>query len=101
MSDFEVCIVGGSRVVVSGELDMATSPQVTGAIERLTGSGARRIVVDLLGVTFIDSSAISALCRAQARLGESGAQLVLGPASTLVDALLQVAGVDGSFVRGD
>jgi anti-sigma B factor antagonist len=99
MSVFEVRIVGDARIVVSGELDMATSPQLTGAIEALASSGTRRVVVDLLEVTFLDSSGVSALCLARGKLGADGAVLVLGPTSGQVDAVLQIAGVDSAFVR--
>ena len=67
----DVQIDGGPRVVVSGELDMATSPELTSAIESLERTEAQRVVLDLSGVTFIDSTALSALCLAKAKLNES------------------------------
>jgi anti-sigma B factor antagonist len=100
MSAFEVHIAGDARVVVSGDLDLATTPQLTSAIEALATNGARRIVVDLLDVTFLDSSAISALCLARQKLSADGAALVLGPTSAQVDSVLRIAGVDATFVRG-
>jgi anti-sigma B factor antagonist len=99
MSAFQIHIAGDARVVVRGELDMATSPQLTSAIESVASSAAQRVVVDLLEVTFLDSSGVSALCLARTKLGSEGVVLVLGPTSSQVDAVLQIAGVDSAFVR--
>jgi anti-sigma B factor antagonist len=96
---FEIHIEGDGRVVVSGELDMATSPQVTSAVESVAGSGCQRVVLDLNGVTFIDSSGISALALAKARLDVDGAVLVLAKPSRQVEAVLQMAGLESEFVR--
>jgi anti-sigma B factor antagonist len=100
MKAFEVRIAGDARVVVSGELDMATSPQLTSALETMARRGTQRVVVDLLEVTFMDSSGISALCKAQTTLRADGCELVLGPTSSRVDAVLEITGVDGAFSRG-
>jgi anti-anti-sigma factor len=61
MGQFEVRIEGDSRLVVRGEVDLATSPQLVSAIESLGVSGPQRVVVDLGAVTFIDSTGLSAL----------------------------------------
>ena len=62
---FDVQIDGGPRVIVSGG---STWPQVQApsAIESLERTEAQRAVLDLSGVTFIDSTALSALCLAKA-----------------------------------
>jgi anti-anti-sigma factor len=98
MTGLEVRIEGDARVVVCGELDMATSPQLTTAVESV-GSGSQRVVVDLSDVTFIDSSGISALALARARLGTVGVVLVLGPASAQVESVLRITGLESEFVR--
>jgi len=80
---FEVRIERDSRVVVSGDLDLATAPQLMSAVESLAASGARRVVVDLGAVSFIDSSGISALLRADRTLRGADGVLVLGAMSAL------------------
>ena len=99
MSVFEVRIEGDALVVVSGELDMATSPELTSAVESLASTASKRVVVDLSGVTFLDSTGVSALCLAKAKLDVEGAVLVLGPVSTQVDAGLRMVGLESEFVR--
>jgi anti-sigma B factor antagonist len=99
MSVFEVRIEGDDRVVVSGELDLATAPQLTSAIEALAGTWVQRVVVDLAAVTFMDSSGVAALCRAQEKLAVEGTVLVLSPISRQVQATFHVLGLDHEFVR--
>src|SRR6188768_2014668 len=99
MSGFAVCIEGDGRVVVVGEVDMATAPQLTGAIESLISTGAQRVVVDAAGVTFMDSSGLAALCLGRAKLEAEGGVLVLGAVSRQVEAVLQIAGLESTFVR--
>ena len=99
MSVFEVRIEGDARVVVLGELDMATAPQLTDAVDCLARTSAPRVVVDLREVSFIDSSGVSALCLAQAKLEVSGAVLVLGGISSQVESVLRMTGLESEFVR--
>jgi anti-anti-sigma factor len=96
---FEVRLEGDARVVVSGEVDMATAPQLTSAIESLAGATVQRVVVDLAAVSFMDSSGISALCLARKKLEVDGTMLVLGPMSPQVESTLQMVGLDAEFVR--
>jgi anti-sigma B factor antagonist len=95
----EVHIDGGPRVVARGELDMATTPHLVGAIEALERTETQWVVLDLSGVTFIDSTAISALGLARAKLDVRGAVLVLGPLSEQVESVLRIVGRESEFVR--
>ena len=56
----------GDAVIVTivGEIDMATAPEVSSAIEAGYGD-AGRVVVDLSEVTFLDSSALNAFVQSQ------------------------------------
>ena len=59
---------------VSGEVDMATAPELAKAIE-LVSDQTRAVVVDFHAVTFLDSSGLNALVRGQRALGERGIEL--------------------------
>ena len=96
---FEVRIERDSRVVVSGDLDLATAPQLMSAVESLAATGARRVVVDLGAVSFIDSSGISALLRADQTLRGADGVLVLGAMSAQVTSVLEMTGLHAEFVR--
>ena len=66
-SDFSVQVLtvapDASRVVVAGEIDMATGPEVREALTRQMAEG-RDVVLDLTGVTFLDSSGLAILVEA-------------------------------------
>jgi anti-sigma B factor antagonist len=49
---------GDARLVVAGELDLATAPRVAEAVDGALGRGARRVVIDLTRLTFLDSSGL-------------------------------------------
>ena len=99
MGVFEVRIEGNAHVMVSGELDLRTAPQLVSAVESLAGTEVQRVEVDLSRVTFMDSSGVSALCLAKAKLEVDGTVLVLRELSTPVDAVLRMCGLENEFVR--
>src|SRR6476646_9127009 len=56
---------GTSTLVVTGELDLATAPTLEGAVMRLCDQGARRLVIDLSRLEFIDASGLHAVSAAR------------------------------------
>lgn len=53
---------GGITVVhVEGEVDVYTSPALREALDEQVNQGRTRLVVDLLGVSFMDSSGLNVL----------------------------------------
>lgn len=86
-----------STLALSGELDLATADELAGAVRDALASGSRRIVLDLSGVRFIDSSGISALLGVRAAAAEASAVLQLGPLSARVAEVLRFTGVDPLF----
>ncbi|MGI5211942.1 STAS domain-containing protein [Plantactinospora sp. CA-290183] len=79
---------------VRGELDMATSPQLRDGLQRLVDAGDRRVVVDLAGVGFMDSSALGALVMMFKTFGQVGGRLCLAAVQPAVRSVLTVTSVD-------
>jgi anti-anti-sigma factor len=52
---------GRRRIVVAGELDLATAPELESTLSGLCTDGATEIEIDLRGVSFVDSTGIRAL----------------------------------------
>ena len=78
-------------VEVAGEVDMATSPQLTQAVEAAPDS-MRRVVVDLSEVTFLDSSGLNALVVTRRSLAVRGIDLrVVSPADHVVRRVFEIA----------
>jgi anti-sigma B factor antagonist len=61
---------GEWRLRVVGEVDVASSPTLRARIADLIDQGADRIVLDLDGMTFIDSSGLGVLVGALKRVRE-------------------------------
>ena len=73
-------LVGPIRVVrCSGEIDLATVPALRDRVSRLQVDGPSRLVIDLSGVTFIDSLGLGALIGAHKRARVLKGSLVVVP----------------------
>jgi anti-sigma B factor antagonist len=55
-------------VALTGEVDLHTAPELKAALLRLVAEGPTRIVVDLSGATFVDSTTLGVLLGAVKRL---------------------------------
>jgi anti-anti-sigma factor len=84
-------------LTLAGELDVATSDQLREAARDALQAGSRRLVLDLSGIRFIDSSGISALLETRTAAREASATLQLGPLSPRVSEVLRFTGVDHLF----
>ena len=98
--DFEVSIdehaEAYSIIVVRGEVDLHTAPKVESAIERASRfNGA--VVLDMSGVAFMDSTALSALVRSKDSLQERGTSLRLAAPSQAVERIFSVTGFQDHF----
>jgi anti-sigma B factor antagonist len=70
------------RVCPFGAVDIGTAGQLRAQIEQVTASGARRVVLALCGVTFLDSSGVHLVLDADAASRAQGWEfgLIGGPA---------------------
>ncbi len=66
-----------ARVAAHGELDIATLPEFERAVTRMRAQGLERMVIDLRGLSFLDSMSIELLLRLHAELTATGADLVI------------------------
>lgn len=62
-------------VGVTGELDVASAPMLRDSLLALLNRGVDSLVVDLRGVTFIDSTGVGSLLRIHHRQGLLGGQV--------------------------
>jgi anti-anti-sigma factor len=90
--EFEVQIYDDGTLLVvaaSGELDLATAPEVDQALDDWT-DGHKALVLDLSGLSFLDSSGIRLLVRARNRVP---GRLALVPPPDDVARVLEITGV--------
>lgn len=64
---------GHTVLAVSGEIDLATSPQLDGAVIEAVDQGIEHLTIDLSDVTFLDSSGLSVIVKALKRSREASA----------------------------
>jgi anti-sigma B factor antagonist len=81
---------GEAIVVVGGEVDMATAPQLD---EALCTQVDRDVIVDLSAVAFLDSSGIGALVHARTALAANGHTLRVTGEHDNVKLVLEVTGL--------
>ena len=61
-----------ATVLASGEIDLASSPELRRQLQALLDDGVRRISLDLGGLTFIDSPGLRVLVGVLKRVNENG-----------------------------
>src|ERR1700709_233912 len=80
-----------------GEIDYATGPQLKDAITDALVAGHLHLVVDLLGVEFMESTGLGALIGGRRRARALDGSLVLVCAESSVLKVLRVTGLDKVF----
>src|SRR5580704_8620240 len=88
----------GRIFTLSGELDASTC---RGLVEQLQGPTGSLVVVDLSGLTFMDSSGLGAIHVARRRAIDDGGMLVLCRPQPIVHRVLQLTGLDTWIVDWD
>ena len=88
---------GASIVSVTGEIDVATAPQLQECLHELIASGHTSLVVDLLAVTFLDSTALGVLVGALKRCRERGGELQLVMADPRILKIFEITGLSTVF----
>jgi anti-anti-sigma factor len=83
---------------IAGELDMSSTDRLEEAIGLAEEGTARRVVVDLTDVQFIDSAALSALLKAYRRSQQNGHRLRFLPSKReAVTRLFAITGTSRIF----
>jgi anti-anti-sigma factor len=80
-------------VRLAGEFDMAAEAQFDETVARLCAD-ASTVVVDLSGLTFVDSSGLRSLLRVWQRARDDGFDLAVVPGNGQVRRTMELAGVD-------
>jgi anti-sigma B factor antagonist len=96
MEDFSVQVVqgiGGASIVVSGELDIWSGPQLSRCVSRLIEDLVEGITVDVRNLVFIDSSGLHVLVGASKQAQATGIPFSLTGATGSVRRILELAGL--------
>ncbi len=81
------------RVAPTGELDIATAERLERELAGVAASDATTIVLDLSGLTFIDSTGLRIVLDFNTLCGGSGGRLRVIAGTPAVDRLLDIVGL--------
>jgi anti-sigma B factor antagonist len=84
-----------TTLTLSGELDLATVPALREQMIAATEAGARKLVLDMREVSFMDSTALAAVINAKKRMGEGGEVTLVLPRDSYGRLIFEVTGLDG------
>jgi anti-anti-sigma factor len=90
-----------ARLRLSGELDVDTAAAAEEALRALRGAGATRIVLDLRGLEFMDSTGLRLALRWDAMARADGFAFAIVPGTGPVRRLLDLTGTAERFLRAD
>lgn len=76
---------------VAGEVDMSNSPDVRNVLLPTFRKGPSHVIVDLSGVSYIDSSGIATLVEGLQLARAGGGRLTLAGMSSAVEAVFELA----------
>jgi anti-anti-sigma factor len=83
---------GMHTLVLAGELDMATAPDLQVVVSACARRAAR-LTLDLSRLTFMDSTGLRLVLSAQQLCRETGAEFALVPGPKLVQRVFELTGV--------
>ena len=84
-------------VAAGGELDLYTAERLREKLADALELGGRRVLVDLTGVSFLDSTALGVLVGAAEALRSSGGQMVLVADDPRVTRVIEITGLGRVF----
>jgi anti-anti-sigma factor len=84
---------GTARIVVRGELDLATGPRVEEEIRRAEADQPHTLILDLREVSFFDSTGLQLILDADVRAREEGRTLIVAPGDGEPRRILELAEV--------
>lgn len=85
---------GATVLVASGRLNMVSAPRFKAGVDDEVGAGNARLVVDLSGVEFIDSSGLGAIVGGLKAARQAGGDLRIAACGEQVRAVLGLTNLD-------
>lgn len=82
------------RVVLTGELDLATAQQLEDELKSVESSEPSKLVLDLRKLEFMDSTGLRAVIAADSRARERGGKVVIVRAPEEVDRVFRITRMD-------
>jgi len=88
-------------VAATGEVDVYTAPALDAEITGLLQGGSSRLVVDLTGVSFLDSTGLGVLVKGLKSARDAGGSMHLVVTSERIRKIFDITGLDASLPLHD
>ena len=82
---------------LKGEIDLHVSPSVTASLNSMIEKKPQRLVVDLSGVSYIDSAGLAALIGAMQKVEGYGGKFLLAGLQETVRSIFEISRLDQVF----
>jgi anti-sigma B factor antagonist len=92
---------GVSTVIVGGEVDLATAPELKEVLTGVIDGGARFVLVDLSKATFIDSTTLGVLMGAVKRVRPDGGEIAIACNDQNIRKIFEITLLDRVFAIFD
>lgn len=92
---------GTATIALAGDYDTANAASITDQVSAALTAGAGSVSIDAAQVTFMDSTALSALVQSLRLCGAAGVPLALARPSHRVVRILQLGGLADAFGIAD
>ena len=88
---------GGHVVRVAGEVDLRTSPRLRTLLLQVIDTRPKRLIVDLAGVEYMDSSGVGTMVEIKRMLEGRGGEIVLVGLQPRVRGVFEITQLDKFF----
>jgi anti-sigma B factor antagonist len=92
---------GAVVLALSGELDVISSPELAEQLDALAAEACPRVLLDLSGLSFVDSAGVSVLVKARHAAEAAGSRLILRNPTEQVHQVFSVLGLASWLAFGD
>ncbi len=95
--DYEATTDDVGVVILEGEIDIYSAPEFKEVLVNGIEGGAKRVIVDLSGVTFIDSTALGVLVSGAKRVRPRNGNLDIVCTDENIIRIFEITGLDRIF----
>lgn len=94
--DFQIEPLGTDKAVIQGQgrLNMVSAPSLREAVKEAIAGGRPKVIVELSGITFMDSSGLGALIGCLKKTREANGDLRIVAPTPQVSMVLQLSNLD-------
>ncbi|MBN2447678.1 MAG: STAS domain-containing protein [Phycisphaerae bacterium] len=87
----------GHVVRIGGDIDLRTSPELRGRLLQALEEHPERLIIDLTGVSYMDSSGVGTVVEAKRKAERGGTRVILNGLQPRVRSVFEITQLDKFF----